>query len=87
MRKIQAVPFWDNGVIKDANYLSIQGDDNMDNGCYFQYRLINVDENNEQKVLYLSGLYMTGEDYDNYETNDYAYNWVANQLGLIFDNQ
>ena len=87
MRKIEPMPFFDNGIMKNANYFDLQGDDNMSDSCYFQYRFLNVDENNQQKVLYMSGLYMNGEDYVNYETNDYAYDWAASKLNIIFDNQ
>jgi hypothetical protein len=88
MRKIEPVPFFDNGVMKNANYLSIEGQDNMTNGCYFVYRLINQDsEEDEPKTLYQSGRYMGGEVYENYQTNDYAYEWIANELGLILINE
>lgn len=30
---------------------------------------------------------MTGEDYENWDTNDYAYSWVASKLNLVITGE
>lgn len=52
--------------------------DNLSNSATFYYALLSE----TQVQLQQGNLTMTGEDYDNWETNDYAYNWVSQQLEL-----
>jgi len=84
MKKIESVPFWDNGEILNANYLSLRGDDNMRDECIFVYTLMYVNEDSDvrRKALYNGSVVMNGQDYDGYATNDYAYEFVASKLGL-----
>lgn len=83
MRKIQPIPFWDNAQMKDANYLSLRGIDNLINRCMLIYSLISFDEESGiKKTMYEATIDMDGSDYDGYTTNDYAYEFAANKLGL-----
>lgn len=52
--------------------------DNLSTSATFYYALLSE----TQSQLQQGNLTMTGEDYDNWETNDYAYNWVATQLNV-----
>lgn len=90
MKTIQPISVWFNGQEVEATVLSSNcSDDNLSNSATFNYQLIQVVPNPANPYIdYLlpiaSGiLYMTGEAYKNWETNDYAYNWVAQQLNLV----
>ncbi len=52
--------------------------DNLNNSASFAYSLLST----EKGQLQQGNLTMTGEDYDNWATNDYAYNWVAAQIDV-----
>jgi hypothetical protein len=50
--------------------------DNLSNAATFYYTLLS----DVQSQLQQGNLTMTGEDYDNWATNEYAYDWVAQQI-------
>lgn len=52
--------------------------DNLSNAATFCYALLN----DAQSQLQQGNLTMTGEVYDNWATNDYAYNWVASEIDV-----
>ena len=52
--------------------------DNLSNSATFCYALLT----DAQSSLQQGNLTMTGEDYDNWATNDYAYNWVASEIDV-----
>jgi hypothetical protein len=52
--------------------------DNLSTSATFYYALLS----DTQSQLQQGNLTMTGEDYDNWATNDYAYEWVANQIDV-----
>lgn len=88
MKKIQPVKVWYNGQEQDATLLNVfASSDNLINSADFTYYLLkeseNVTTNNVDSILASGNLKMTGEDYDNWQTNEYAYNWVANQLNIV----
>jgi hypothetical protein len=90
MKTIQPVTSWYNGQEVQATVLSATCiNDNLSDAATFQYQLMEVIINPVPTPLpsYLqsvvqSYLNMTGEAYKNWETNDYAYEWVAEQLNL-----
>jgi hypothetical protein len=53
--------------------------DNLSTSATFYYALIT----DTQSQLQQGNLTMTGEVYDNWATNDYAYNWVATEIDVI----
>jgi hypothetical protein len=53
--------------------------DNLSTSATFYYALLS----DTQSQLSQGNLIMTGEDYDNWATNDYAYNWVATQIDVV----
>ena len=53
--------------------------DNLSTSATFYYALLSE----TQSQLSQGNLTMTGEDYDNWATNDYAYNWVATQIDVV----
>lgn len=52
--------------------------DNLITSATFYYALLS----DTQSQLQQGNLTMIGEDYDNWATNDYAYNWVATQIDV-----
>ena len=89
MKTIEPVQVWYNGQEVEATVLNaIVMNDNLLNSATFQYQLL-------QQVTPSQGgfvsttpvatnyLTMTGEAYDNWGDNDYAYAWIAEQLNLV----
>jgi hypothetical protein len=52
--------------------------DNLSTSATFYYALLS----DVQSQLQQGNLTMTGEDYDNWATNEYAYEWVAQQIDV-----
>jgi len=52
--------------------------DNLNNSATFYYSLLS----DTLSQLSQGNLTMVGETYVKYVTNDYAYNWIANELNL-----
>jgi|LakMenE01Jun11ns_1017448.scaffolds.fasta_scaffold9943028_7 hypothetical protein len=52
--------------------------DNLNNAATFYYSLLS----DTQSKLQEGNLTMTGEDYNGWATNEYAYNWVATQIDV-----
>lgn len=93
MKTIEPVKVWYNGQEVNATILNAMCmNDNLQSSATFQYQLIQnaVTPNTEYSYLQpiANGLLtMTGEDYDAWDTNEYAYNWVASQLNLIITGE
>jgi hypothetical protein len=94
MKTIQPVTAWYNGQEVQATVLSAACfSDNLNDAASFQYQLMQqVVSPTDAFLPYLepvaSGyLNMTGETYQNWETNDYAYDWVAEQLNLTITGE
>jgi hypothetical protein len=52
--------------------------DNLSTSATFFYSLLS----DSQVQLQQGNLTMTGSDYDNWATNEYAYDWVAQQIDV-----
>jgi hypothetical protein len=79
MKTITPISIWDNGKNEEVIILNANcTNDNLSNYCTFYYSLLN----NEMKEIAKGNLYMSGEDYIAWETNEYAYDWIATQLNL-----
>ena len=79
MKSIQAVNIWQNGEIKLATILNayvIQ--DNLTTSATFYYALLDANRNQ----LTNGNLTMTGTDYEAYQTNQQAWDWVSTKLSL-----
>lgn len=84
MKIISPISVWFNGQSQQATVLSCQcNNDNLFNQASFNYTLFSRDENGYLRNSVSQGyLTMTGADYEGWETNDYAYQWIATQLNL-----
>jgi hypothetical protein len=77
MKTIQPVVFPLNlGTATILNAYCIN--DNLSTSATFFYSLLSE----TQVQLQQGNLTMTGTDYENWATNDYAYNWVAQQIDV-----
>ena len=77
MKEIQPVVFPLNlGTATILNAYCIN--DNLSTSATFYYALLS----DVQSQLQQGNLTMTGEDYDNWATNEYAYEWVAQQIDV-----
>ena len=76
--KIQPKKIWRKGSEQLAIDLKITATDNCNDSASVTYHLYN--ENGF--ALEIDKLYLSGVDYDNWESNEYLHSWVANILGL-----
>lgn len=88
MKQIQPVTIWSNGQEVQANGLNAYViSDNLSNQAVFYYAVGNIVYNLAPaapplNVISSGQLTMTGQDYIDYQTNQYAWDWVASQLNL-----
>lgn len=88
MKTIQPVTVWYNGQEIQATILgAVVQNDNLLDSATFQYQLL-TEVSSMPGYLYAQPvasnyLTMTGQDYLDWDTNDYAYAWIAEQLNLI----
>ncbi len=88
MKTIQPVTVWFNGVEQEATVLGASAsNDNLVNSASFQYQLFKstaYDPASGNGLIALASGYLTmdGQAYQDWQTNDYAYEWVAEQLNL-----
>jgi len=79
MKQIKPISIWDNGTVQQASVLNaFVINDNLINSATFYYTL----SSESLQQLAQGNLIMQGQDYDDWQTNDYAYDWIATQLNL-----
>ena len=83
MKEIQPVPVWNNGQIVQAKILNAYAVNVVLNtSATFYYSLL-TENNGEQGIQVAEGnLTMTGEAYEQWEVDSYAWDWIASQLNL-----
>lgn len=95
MKTIQPITAWYNGQEVQGSVLSaICSNDNLLNAATFQYQIMQVVINPVPTPMpsYLQAivqgyLTMTGDAYEAWDTNDYAYDWIAEQLNLTITGE
>lgn len=84
MKTIQPVSIWDNGSVKEAKVLNAYAVNvTLGNSATFYYSL--SAENDDQTLgaqVAQGNLTMTGEAYEQWTVDSYAWDWVAEQLNL-----
>jgi hypothetical protein len=79
MRNIQPITIWKDGENKQADSLELfAANDNLINSVVFYYALYSEGQN-----LISGNLILSGTEYDLWQDNEYAWNWVATKLGLV----
>lgn len=92
MKTIEPVKVWSNGQEVDATILNASAyNDNLFDSATFEYQLcvpVPVeDPRPNPQVLISSLIKMSGDAYENWDTNDYAYDWIAQQLNLTITGE
>ena len=84
MKTIQPVTSWANGQAVEAKVLNAYViNDNLVSSATFYYALLSENEDGTLGAGVAQGnLTMTGDAYTQYETNNYAWDWIASTLGL-----
>ena len=84
MKLIQPITSWANGQAIQAKILNAYSiNDNLSTSATFYYALFAENEDGSQGEGVAQGnLTMTGDAYTQYETNQYAWDWIASTLGL-----
>lgn len=78
MKTIQPIVIWSLGQVKQGTILNAYVvSDNLKDSATFYFAI-----QSDNEVLSQGNLVMTGEDYDGFVSNDYAYSWVAGKLGV-----
>lgn len=86
MKKIQAFTIWVNGKTVTAYYLALScNSDNLLNQAVFYWAFYDIQGDQPGNKLTDGNLIMSGDDYDAWDTNEYAWNWAASSLGVTFD--
>jgi hypothetical protein len=79
MKTIQPIVIWSLGQVKQGTLLNAYVvADNLKDSATFYFAI-----QSDTEVLSQGNLTMTGEDYDGFVSNDYAYNWIAGKLGVV----
>lgn len=95
MKTISPVTVWFNGQEVQATVLGASCmNDNLQNTATFSYQLFLQGEvptpmpaPSGLQAVVNALLTMTGEAYDNWDSNDYAYAWIAEQLNLTITGE
>jgi len=84
MKTIQPVSIWDNGTVQEAKILNAYAINvTLNTSATFYYQLFAENENLSQGPQLAQGnLTMTGEAYEQWQADSYAWDWVAEQLNL-----
>ena len=78
MKQIQPISIWDKGKNKEADILNAFGDRlNLGLSATFYYTI-----SNEQEQLASGHLTLEGDDYQQWDADVFAWDWIAEQLNL-----
>jgi len=84
MKTIEAVPIWDNGTVQEAKILNAYAINvTLSTSATFYYQLLAETVDLAVGTQLAQGnLTMTGEAYQQWEIDSYAWDWIAQQLNL-----
>lgn len=89
MKTIQPVSIWINGQSKEAKILNAYAINvTLNQSATFYYSLMGENADGSQgEQLAQGNLSMIGEDYAQWEIDNYAWDWVASQLNLTITGE
>lgn len=89
MKTIEAVSIWDNGTVQQATILNSYGVNvTLNTSANFWYGLFAQTESGYVGAQLAQGnLSMTGDAYAQWQTDNYAWDWVAEQLNLTITGE
>jgi hypothetical protein len=78
MKQIESIQIWDKGQNKEADILNAYAVNvTLGTSATFYYTL-----SNESEQLAQGNLTMSGDDYQEWNADDFAWGWIASQLNL-----
>lgn len=85
MKVIEPVSIWDNGTFQEAKILNAAAISViLDSSAVFNYQLFSETEDGNVGTQVAQGfLNMVGEAYTDWTVDNYAWDWVAEQLNLV----
>lgn len=79
MKKIKSIQIWDNGKIIEATQFELNATNvQLENSATFYYSLFSE----ENIKLNQGNLFMEGKDYQDWQSDEFAWNWAAKKLNL-----
>jgi hypothetical protein len=89
MKTIEAVSIWDNGTVQQATLLNAYAVNvALNTSATFWYGLFaETVEGNVSTQLAQGNLTMTGEAYADWTVDNYAWDWIAEQLNLVITGE
>lgn len=88
MKTIEPISIWDNGTVQEALVLNTYAINvTLNNSATFWWGLYSSIENNIDTNLSQGNLTMSGEAYEQWEIDEYAWDWVAAQLNLTITGE
>jgi hypothetical protein len=83
MKEIQPFTFWANGKTFVASFLYlICNTDNLKDSAQFYWAFYDKIDGTQGNKVCEGNITMTIPDYDLWDTNDFAWSWAANELGV-----
>ena len=83
MKTIQPISIWDNGTVQEASVLNTYAINvTLNNSATFWWGLFSTVDGNISNQLSQGNLNMSGEAYAEWTIDEYAWDWVAEQLNL-----
>lgn len=89
MKTIEAVSIWDNGIVQEAKVLNAYAVNvTLNASATFWYGLFaETVDGNVGAQLAQGNLTMTGEAYTDWTVDNYAWDWIAEQLNIVITGE
>lgn len=89
MKTIETVSIWDNGTVQEAKVLNAYAVNvTLNTSATFWYGLFaETVDGNVSTQLAQGNLTMTGEAYTDWTVDNYAWDWIAEQLNLVITGE
>jgi hypothetical protein len=79
MKKIKPIQCWNNGKLIEATQFKLNAENvQLGNSAIFYYALFSED----YQILNDGNLNMDGKDYQDWQTDQYAWDWAATKLNI-----
>jgi len=83
MKTITPISIWDNGIVQEATVLNTYAINvQLNQSANFWWGLFSTVDGNISNQLSSGNLTMSGEAYAEWQTDSYAWDWIAGQLNL-----
>ena len=83
MKTIKPISIWDNGTVQEATVLNTYAVNvQLNNSATFWWGLYSTVDGNIKNALSQGNLNMSSEQYEQWNKDDFAWDWVAGQLNL-----